>query len=138
MVDKFIGDAVLAYWQETAGPADAAGRAFACARGLLDMAGRMTWPESGKPFEIGVALHYGRVAFGNIGLVAQRDATIIGNAVNTAFRLESIMKAHNQRLLVSAELIDALPTDNRALFSDLGEQTLKGKHETVRAYGFKG
>ena len=102
------------------------------------MAGRTTWPESGKPFEIGVALHYGRVAFGNIGQVALRDATIIGNAVNTAFRLESVMKAHHQRLLVSAELLDALPPEHRALFTDLGEQALKGKLETVRVYGYRG
>ena len=138
VIDKFIGDAVLAYWQETASPADAGGRAYRCARGLLEMAGRMNWPESGKPFEIGVALHFGRVAFGNIGLVAQRDATIIGNAVNTAFRLESVMKEHNQRLLVSAELLDTLPSGDRAAFTDLGEQALKGKHETVRVYGYKG
>ena len=138
VIDKFIGDAILAYWQEGAGPAQAAGRAFACARSLLEMSGRMTWPGSGQPFEIGVALHYGRVAFGNIGQVALRDATIIGNAVNTAFRLESVMKAHNQRLLVSAELLDALPAENRASFADLGEQALKGKLETVRAYGYRG
>ena len=138
VIDKFIGDAILAYWQQGADSAQAAERAFGCARNLLKMAERTTWPESGKPFEIGVALHYGRVAFGNIGQVALRDATIIGNAVNTAFRLESVMKAHNQRLLVSAELLDALPTEDRASFTDLGEQALKGKLETVRVYGYRG
>ena len=138
VIDKFIGDAILAYWQETAGPTDACGRAYGCARSLLEMAGRTRWPESERPFEIGVALHYGRVAFGNIGLVAQRDATIIGNAVNTAFRLENVMKEHNQRLLVSAELLAALPEGDQAAFTDLGEQSLKGKHETVRVYGYNG
>ncbi len=138
VIDKFIGDAILAYWQENAGQKDACERAYQCARQLLELAGRTKWPESGKPFLVGIALHYGRVAFGNIGLVAQRDATIIGNAVNTAFRLETVMKELGQDLLVSRELVDCLPAADRALFADLGEKTLKGKNETVRVFGFKG
>ncbi len=138
VIDKFIGDAVLAYWQETAGPQDACERAYHCARQLLDLAARTKWPESGKQFVVGIAMHFGRVAFGNIGLVAQRDATIIGNAVNTAFRLETVMKELNQTLLVSAELVEALVSEDRAMFTDLGEKSLKGKNETVRVYGYKG
>ena len=48
------------------------------------------------------------------------------------------MKALNQRLLVSAELLNALPASDRASFTDLGEQALKGKLETVRVYGYRG
>ena len=138
VIDKFIGDAVLAYWQETAGPQDAGERAYRCARQLLDLAARTKWLESAQPFAVGIALHFGRVAFGNFGLVAQRDATIIGNAVNTVFRLESVMKELHQTLLVSAELFETLAAGDRAAFFDLGEQTLKGKHEAVRVFGFNG
>ena len=138
VIDRFIGDAVLAYWQENAGAQDAGERAYRCARQLLDLAARTPWPESGNPFSVGIALHFGRVAFGNVGLVAQRDATIIGNAVNTVFRLESVMKELKQTLLVSAELIETLGSGHRAAFADLGVQTLKGKHETVRVFGFNG
>ena len=138
VIDKFIGDAVLAYWQETGDPQDACGRAYRCARQLLDLAARTKWPESGRAFTVGIAMHYGRVAFGNIGLVAQRDATIIGNVVNTTFRLEVVMKELNQSLLVSSDLVETLTPGDRAAFVDLGEQTLKGKNETVRVYGFKG
>ena len=83
-------------------------------------------------------MHYGRVAFGNIGLVAQRDATIIGNAVNTTFRLESVMKELGQKLLVSEQLVEALPDGLRGQYSDLGEKSLKGKHEMVRVFGWNG
>ena len=103
----------------------------------IDLAARTKWPESGKQFTVGIAVHYGRVAFGNIGLVAQRDATIIGNAVNTAFRLESVMKELNQKLLVSEQMVEALGATERALFTDLGEKTLKGKNEMVRVFGMK-
>jgi adenylate cyclase len=138
VIDKFIGDAILAYWQESPGPPRECESAYRTARNLLDLAARTSWPESGKPFTVGIALHFGRVAFGNIGLVAQRDATIIGNAVNTAFRLESMMKELGQSLLVSEELIRALPEKDGKQFVDLGEQALKGKHEVVRVFGWKG
>ena len=138
VVDKFIGDAVLAYWQETAGPQDACERAYKCARQLLYLAGRTRWPESTEPFKVGIAMHFGRVAFGNIGLVAQRDATIIGAAVNTTFRLETVMKEFNQLLLVSGDLYQTLVSEDRAVFTDLGDKALKGKHESVRVFGFAG
>ena len=137
VIDKFIGDAILAYWQENPGPPRECMHAYQAARALLDFAAKTKWPESGKPFNVGIAVHYGRVAFGNIGLVAQRDATIIGNAVNTAFRLESIMKELSQTLLVSEQTVAALDAPERALFVDLGEKTLKGKNEMVRVFGIK-
>ena len=135
VIDKFIGDAILAYWQESPGPPRECVQAYNASRSLLDLAAKTKWPESGKPFKVGIAVHYGRVAFGNIGLVAQRDATIIGNAVNTAFRLESIMKELNQKLLVSEQLVEGLESAERGLFTDLGEKTLKGKNEMVRVFG---
>ncbi len=135
VIDKFIGDAILAYWQENPGPPRECMNAYKSAQHLLDLAAKIKWPESGKQFTVGIAVHYGRVAFGNIGLVAQRDATIIGNAVNTAFRLESVMKELNQKLLVSEDMVNALDGPERALFTDLGEKSLKGKSEVVRVFG---
>ena len=93
VIDKFIGDAMLTYWHETSGPQDAgeAGlpvRVSNCSTSPPARSGRNPASRS----SVGIAMHFGRVAFGNIGLVAQRDATIIGNAVNTVFRLESVMK----------------------------------------------
>ena len=137
VIDKFIGDAILAYWQDNPGPPRECMRSYEAARGLLDLAAKTRWPESGKPFKVGIALHYGRVAFGNIGLVAQRDATIIGNTVNTTFRLESIMKELNQDLLASEATFEALEPPVRGMFTDLGERSRKGKNETVRVFGMK-
>ena len=138
VVDKFIGDAILAYWQENPGPPRECENAYQCALGLLERAAKLHWPESDQPFAVGLALHYGRVAFGNVGLVAQRDATIIGNAVNTAFRLETVMKELGQKVLVSEAFVEMLPPAARARFTDLGHQTLKGKNENVRVFGLRG
>lgn len=142
IIDKFIGDAILAYWQPAGsasdtmadGPHPECGAAFEAARAMLRLAKKMHWPND-KPFKVGIALHHGKVSFSNIGLVAQRDATIIGDAVNTAFRLESIMKALNQELLLSEKIVECLP--NASDFVDLGEQALKGKSQLVRVFGVK-
>lgn len=137
IIDKFIGDAVLAYWQEEPQSPHECESAFQTARALLEIAGRKRWPDSGAPLKVGIAMHHGRVAFGNVGLHAERDATIIGNAVNTTFRLETVMKELNQTLLLSADAHRELPAPMQATLRDLGEKNLRGKHETVRVFGYQ-
>jgi adenylate cyclase len=80
-------------------------------------------------------LHFGRVTSSNIGQVAMRDATIIGDAVNTAFRLEGVTKELNQNLVLSQDFVTVLPPGRE--FVDFGEFQLKGKSQSVRVYGLK-
>ena len=68
-----------------------------------------------------------------MGVDAQRDATIIGDAVNTVFRLESVMKELNQLVLLSADFRARLPEGEKLV--DLGERKLKGKQKAVGIYG---
>jgi len=133
-IDKFIGDAILAYWLEGGAAGDCAGRAMEVALRLLELASGRSWPPPGSAFRIAVALHRGPVTCGNIGLVAQRDATIIGDAVNTVFRIEGAMKPLGQRVAASSDFIDALP-EIPPLFTDLGQHLLKGKNQQVRLFG---
>lgn len=131
-IDKFIGDAMLAYWSGCGGkPVDCVAT-LRIARDILALAENITWA-GGQPFRVGVALHYGAVTCGNVGLDAQRDATIIGDAVNTVFRLESVMKELNQLLLLSADFREHLPAEERLV--DFGERKLKGKQQAVRIFG---
>jgi adenylate cyclase len=134
-IDKFIGDAMLAYWSGCDGQTANCAATLAVARDLLALAGKMQW-SGGQPFRVGVALHYGAVTCGNVGIDAQRDATIIGDAVNTVFRLEAVMKELNQPLLLSADFRQHLPGDLPMV--DLGERKLKGKQQEVRIYGLDG
>ncbi|MGH8046601.1 MAG: FHA domain-containing protein [Chthoniobacterales bacterium] len=147
-IDKFIGDAILAYWNAADANQHEASSALSVGRKLLTLAEAMRWPlspatmtgsgspEGHHPFRIAVALHHGTVTCGNIGLVAQRDATIIGDAVNTTFRMESLMKQLNQMLVLSGDFLGALgePADT---YADLGEHELKGKKDMVRLFGLK-
>lgn len=134
-IDKFIGDAILAYWHADGG--EEARSALSVGRKLLTLAESTRWPLDGAPpFRIAVALHHGTVTCGNIGLVAQRDATIIGDAVNTAFRMESVMKQLGQPLVLSDDFLEALaePADR---YADLGEHQMKGKRDQVRLFGLR-
>lgn len=135
VIDKFIGDAVLAYWTEPLGGSDACNRALEVADLLLETAAGMTWPESEDRFHIGIALHHGVVSQGMVGIVAQRDATIIGDAVNIAFRLEGIMKTLGTPVVLSAAFHQRISATHR--FEDHGEMLLKGKALPVRVYGMK-
>jgi adenylate cyclase len=134
-IDKFIGDAMLAYWgAEQRGPEDC-GAAFDTARRLQALAAERQWP-SGEPFRIAIALHYGRVTCSNVGLAAARDATIIGDAVNTVFRLEAVSKEVNSATVLSHPFAEHLPKGTA--LEDFGERALKGKKQLVRVYGFAG
>jgi len=129
-IDKFIGDALLAYWA-TAPDCDIV---LATARHLQKLAAARTWPD-GEAFRIAVALHYGPATFSDIGLAGGRDATIIGDAVNTVFRLEAVSKELNQPVILSEAFADRV-VDPPPL-KDFGEQSLKGKTQTVRVFGLK-
>ncbi len=137
-IDKFIGDAILAYWIGGDGTGNEASKAFATGTGLLEKSLAQRWPgHPDKPFKIAVALHHGTVTCGNIGLVAQRDATIIGDAVNTVFRMEGLMKQLGQKLAASGDFHALLPEPAKPAFEDLGEHQLKGKNQLVRMFGLK-
>lgn len=136
VIDKFIGDALLAYWTDLPGDAVACERALDTAGRLLEMAAARTWPDPvATPFRIGIAMHHGLVSHGNIGIVAQRDATIIGDAVNVAFRLEGLMKSLGVRAILSEPFHRNLRDTPR--FTDHGEHLLKGKSRPMRVFGME-
>ena len=133
-IDKFIGDGFFAYWVErNTKPAECTA-ALEIGRELLDLAQTITWPDASRPFEIVVALHCGRVSFGTIGVSGERDASLMGDAVNTVFRLEAVAKEMNQRLLATQEFLTALPSAEG--FTAMGERMLKGKRHPVSIFGY--
>jgi adenylate cyclase len=126
---------VLAYWTRESPDGQESRGALDSALDLLNAANKRCWRwAEEKPFQIAVALHHGSVTCGNVGLVAQRDATILGDTVNTVFRIESLMKQLNQRLALSQDFLTTLPVPGIDL-TDLGDHQLRGKYQTVRLFG---
>jgi adenylate cyclase len=135
IIDKYIGDAVLAYWPARDQIGTECATCLDVAYTMLELAASRTWADTDQPFRVGIALHFGRVTSSNIGQVAVRDATIIGDAVNTAFRLEGVMKQLNQPLVLSEDFVTVLPPGRQ--FTDFGVFQLKGKSQQVRVFGQK-
>ncbi|HZP40062.1 MAG TPA: adenylate/guanylate cyclase domain-containing protein [Candidatus Binatia bacterium] len=104
LLDKFIGDAVMAFWGAPVAVADHAAR---CCRAALDMRRALRglherWRAQGLPLlEIGIGIHTGDAVVGNFGSSQRFNYTVMGDAVNLASRLEGLNKAYGTRVLVS-------------------------------------
>jgi len=121
---KFIGDAVLAIFPFDGDIQAAASRAETAALQLL----RGAALESGLSF--GIALHPGRVFYGNIGGGTRLDFTVIGASVNLASRIEGLCATLDQPLLVSANFVGASSLN----WQSVGAHDLKGVAEPVEVF----
>lgn len=125
LLDKFIGDSVMAVWgaplrsQSTAGPALAAARAMDQATRRLD-ATRRALGKAG--IEAGIGLASGPCIAGNVGSTRRMEYTVTGRAVNRASRL--CAAARGGQVLVDAATVDL--SDDRDRFDSLGQLNLKG------------
>jgi adenylate cyclase len=134
-LDKYIGDAIMAFWGAPTDQPDHATRALACARAMEQTLVRFkaeAGPD-GKDFDIGIGLHSGVAVVGFIGSPAHRqDYTVIGDTVNTASRIEGATKGR-ARILVSETTMQAAG-DAAPRFIDHGFAKLKGRAEEVHLY----
>ena len=107
LVDKFIGDAVMAVFgllDDDDNPAEHAVRAALAMRTALDAANREN-QEAGLPqLNNGIGIHYGEVIASYLGSSSRLEFTVIGSTVNIATRLESLARAPNPPLIISAEV----------------------------------
>ena len=126
MVDKFIGDAVMAVWgyaPKVEGPLDAA-RVLQCARDMVATAAK--FQINGQPIQIGVGLNMGQVFSGNIGSNGKRQWTVLGSPVNLASRFESACKELNAPIVAGQSFIDCLSPQDSDLFTARPDQFIKG------------
>lgn len=104
VINKFIGDAVMAIFGEPIQDKNHAGNAVKCAYAMLQKVKELQkkWANEGKPkIEIGVGINTGEVFVGNIGSVNRMEYTVIGDTVNLASRLESYNKTYKTKMLIS-------------------------------------
>jgi adenylate cyclase len=104
-LDKFIGDAIMAFWGAPLEDPDHAKNAVACA---LDMADTLLAfrAELGGDFDVGIGVHSGPAVVGLIGSEKRREYTSIGDTVNLASRIEGLTKEAGRRILVSRETME--------------------------------
>jgi class 3 adenylate cyclase/HAMP domain-containing protein len=135
-IDKYVGDAILAFFgdPETRGIKE---DALACVRMAIVMRKKMSdlgdlWRQSGveKPLQVRMGIHTGYCTVGNFGSEDRMDYTIIGGAVNTASRLESL--AVPGEILISYETYAHV--ENQILCEARGETEVKGIAYPIATY----
>lgn len=135
MLDKFIGDAIMAAFGLPISHEDDEDRGV---KAGINMIVRLwEWNEQrekdGKPpVEMGLGLNTDKILAGNIGSKKRMDYTMIGDGVNLAARLESACKQYNARILISENTFKKLKGTYRVRYID--DVVVKGKTEPVGVY----
>ncbi len=132
-LDKFIGDAIMAFWGAPASQPDHAARAVSAAlemsEALEEMRGQLG--TIGAELEIGIGIHSGNAVVGLIGSNDRLDYTAIGDTVNLASRVESTTKGI-ARVLVTETTRNA--AGDAFAWRDCGVHRVKGREEGVRLF----
>jgi adenylate cyclase len=143
LVDKYIGDAVMAVFGSPVAYPDHARRAVRAAVGMTrEAAGFKDWmvkrfPDRGlAEFGIGVGLFTGEAVIGDIGTPKRKEFTAIGDTVNAASRLESITKELKVLIAASESTVKAAGEGVRT--GKVETLTVKGRSEAIRVYEIVG
>ena len=124
-VDKYLGDGFLAVFGAPASSSDDADNALQAAlemrRCLVDL-NRCLLLDFGTTIQMGISVHTGEVVVGNIGFEKKMDYTVIGDAVNTVFRMQGFLKVFPNGILVSGTTLGAVRSRFRVHAADVPQQ----------------
>jgi adenylate cyclase len=129
MLDKYLGDGLMAIFGIVPDPSDGAVHAARTALDMRRAIARLNAERraAGDPvLEFGVALHTGEVVLGAVGVPQRSDFTAIGDTVNTTARLEGQCRDLRRDILLSAATASRLSGDTFPL-ADMGEVSIRGK-----------
>ena len=132
-LDKFIGDAIMAFWGAPVADGEHAKHAVAAAIEMSNdlVAFRQELTDLGAEFEIGIGVHTGKAVVGFIGSDAQLSYTVIGDTINLASRIEGQTKGIS-RVLVSETT--RLACQDAFEFIDHGSHSVKGREQAVQLF----
>lgn len=134
-IDKYIGDAIMAFW---GAPEDDTKQITHACRAILECQHEShmlckKFQQAGKPqFHTRFALNCGNATVGNLGSEDRLNYTAIGDTVNIAARLEDINKSYHTEIIVSEDIYQA--AKNEYLFRPIDKVMIKGKQEEITIY----
>jgi adenylate cyclase len=133
-IDKYIGDAIMAFWNAPVDLSDHASRAVRTALAMQAALPQLNrefaargWPE----VKIGVGVNTGRMSVGNMGSEFRMSYTVMGDAVNLGSRLEGITKQYGVGILVTQPTVEA---DPEHAYMKIDDVRVKGKLKPVAIY----
>ncbi len=139
MIDKYIGDATMAFWGTPFGANDPA---FLSCQAALAIQKRvtelnLTWSQQNRPmFQTRVGISYGKVIVGNIGSSERISYTVIGDKVNLANRLEEVNKNYGSTIILDEETYSQIR--HRLVARRLDHIQVRGKQEFTTIYELLG
>jgi adenylate cyclase len=138
-IDKYIGDAIMAFWGAPLPENQPAVQAALAALAIVNMLEQQNkrWAAEGKPvFETRIGLHYSEAIVGNVGSTERLNYTAIGDGINVASRLENINKQYGTHIMVSDVFYEM--TKQHFSYRKVDEVVLKGKTISMTIYELLG
>lgn len=128
-IDKFLGDGIMIIFEQ-----EKSDNALSCAIEIQDFIKRFQISGIGKKISVGIGINSGEVIVGTIGTKRRMDATVIGDTVNTASRLENLTRKYGKNIILSQSVIDRI--ENLRIFSlhEIDTVTLKGREQSTRIF----
>ena len=133
-VDKYIGDAVMAFWGAPMPDESHADKAVAAAMAMIAEVGKLNelgarkgWPN----LSIGIGINTGVARVGDMGSKLRRAYTVLGDSVNLASRLEALTKQFNTPIIVGEATVRQV---KRQSFTELAQVTVAGRSESTRIF----
>lgn len=140
-VDKFVGDAIMAYWnapKKLENHADFALKSAIEQIEALKKLNKEFKEQNFPPVDIGIGLNTGLCIVGEMGSVGRSDYTCIGDSVNLASRLEGLNKKYKTNIILSEFFLNKLSNPDIYKIEKLGSEKVKGKNESVKIYACYG
>jgi adenylate cyclase len=136
VLDKYMGDAIMAFWNGPVAQSDHARRACLTALDMLETLYGLheRWLARGIPrLDMGIGLNSGAMSVGNMGSTRRFDYTVMGDAVNLGSRLEGTNKEYHTNIVISQTTLDEVRDEGYVVrFLDL--VAVKGKAQPVAVY----
>lgn len=134
-IDKYMGDAIMAFWGAPVPNEDHA--YYACITAIVQLEElkklQDNWAAKGYPIiDIGIGLNSGPAVVGNMGSSHRMDYTVMGDTINLGSRLEGTNKQYGTRIIISQTTYDKVK--DRVYTRELDDIRVKGKNEPVRIY----
>lgn len=137
LIDKFIGDGAMAIFGVPEPGTDDARNAVLAALELvsaIDGWCEERLAEGASPVEVGIGIHYGDVIAGALGDEHRLEYTVVGDAVNTAARIERLAADLGTPLLISADVVAAAPRDSGLRLAGPFHHRLRGRSQPILLY----
>ncbi len=140
VLDKYIGDAIMAFWGAPLDEPLQADKAVEAGLGMLEALDELNvvLRAQGDPeIAIGVGIYTGKAVVGNVGSEHRFDYTAIGDTVNAGSRIEGITKDYKTPLIIGDTTLEKIKDKTKFETKPLGEVVVKGKSKPILIYSVK-